>query len=41
MMDFVDTLPMLPVVRYLSEVLFSTIMTNLHDLRVKVMDFEI
>ena len=38
MMDLVDTLP---VVRYWSEVLFSTIMTHLHDLGVKVMDFEI
>ena len=38
MMDLVDTLP---VIRYWSEVLFFTIMTHLHDLGVKVMDFEI
>ena len=35
MMDLVDTLP---VVRYWSEVLLSTIMTHLHDLGVKVME---
>ena len=38
MMYLVDTLP---VVRYWSKVLFSTITTHLHDLGVKVMDFEI
>ena len=37
-MDLVDTLH---VVRYWSENLFSTIMTHLRDLQVKVMDFEI
>ena len=37
-MDLVDTLH---VVRYWSENLYSTIMTHLSDLQVKVMDFEI
>ena len=37
-MDLVDTLP---VVRYGSEVLCCSIMTRLHNLQVKVMDFEI
>ena len=37
-MDLVDTLL---VVRYWSEVLFTTIMTHLHDLGVNIMDFEI
>ena len=37
-MDLVDTLH---VVRYWSENLCSTIMTHLHDLQVKVMDWKI
>ena len=37
-MNLVDTLP---VVRYWSENICSTIMTHLRDLQVKVMDFEI
>ena len=37
-MDLVDTLP---VVQYWSEVLYSTIITHLRNLQVKIIDFEI